>query len=159
MKNLNNFIIEKLKINSKTKISKIDDIDDQDGLIGNFIYYFNIDPKDTTDKEEKKDYETVIFKIAEWIEFFKVKDVKFTCDVETFNEFIQYVNDKKHQDDIKKEYDTSYSLNEKCQELLENAVTLYQHYNTHLELKYNNDKMICISYKYGTIYGLNIDKI
>ena len=157
MKNLNKFVLEKLKVNSKTKINKNDNIESKE-IIDRMIYYFNIDPKDTTDKEEKKDYESLKNKIMEWVEFFKITDIEFACDVETFNEFIQYVNNKKHQNDIKKEYDTSYSLNEKCQELLENAVTLYQHYNTHLELKYNNDEMICISYKYGTIYCLNTNK-
>ena len=161
MKNLNNFIIEKLKVNSKTNISKIDDVDDQNELVGDFIYYFNLDPLKAKDEMEGKDYEKVIFKIAEWIEFYKVKDIKFACDLETLNDFIRYVKDKKQKDDILKKYDTSGTLNEKCQELLDDSVTrtFYQHYNTHLELKYNNDKMICISYKYGTIYGLNIDKI
>ena len=157
MKNLNKFVLEKLKVNSKTKINKNDNIESKE-IIDRMIYYFNIDPKDTTDKEEKKDYESLKNKITEWVEFYKITGIKFACDIETFNDFIQYVNDKKHQNDIKKEYDTSYSLNEKCQELLENAVTLYQHYNTHLELKYNNDEMICISYKYGTIYCLNTNK-
>ena len=92
-----------------------------------------------------EEIESLKNKITEWVEFYKITDIKFACDVETFNDFIQYVNDKKHQDDIKKEYDTSYSLNEKCQELLENAVTLYQHYNTHLELKYNNNEILAIS--------------
>ena len=158
MKNLNNFIIEKLKVNSKTNISKIDDIDDQNGLVGDFIYYFNLDPLKAKDEREGKDYETAIFKITEWIEFYKVKDVKFACDLETLNDFIRYVKDKKQKDDILKEYDTGGTLNEKCQELLEDSVTLYQDINTHFEIKRNNDKMICISYKYGTIYGLNTDK-
>jgi len=157
MKNLNNFITEKLKVNSKTKINKNDNIESKE-IIDQMIYYFNIDPLKTKDEREGRNYENAVLKITEWVEFYKIKDIKFAADLETINDFIKYVNDKKHQNDIKKEYDTSYSLNEKCQELLEGSVTLFQHINTHFEVMYNTDKMICISYKYGTIYGLNIDK-
>ena len=58
MKNLNKFVLEKLKVNSKTKINKNDNIESKE-IIDRMIYYFNIDPKDTTDKEEKKDYESL----------------------------------------------------------------------------------------------------
>jgi len=158
MKKLNNFIFEKLKVNSKTKINKNDQIESKE-IIDIITYYFNIDPFKAKDENEKNDYEKAISKITEWIEFYKIKDIKFACDLETINNFVRYVKDKKHKEDILKEYDTRGTLNEKCQELLEDSVTLYQHYGTHFEIKYNNDKMICISYKYGTIYGLNIDKI
>ena len=158
MKKLNNFIFEKLKVNSKTKINKNDQIESKE-IIDIITYYFNIDPFKIEDEKEKNDYEKAISKITEWIEFYKVKDIKFACDLETINNFVRYVKDEKRKKDILKEYDTRGTLNEKCQELLEDSVTLYQHYSTHFGLKYNNDKMICISYKYGTIYGLNIDKI
>lgn len=158
MKKLNNFIFEKLKVNSKTKINKNDQIESKE-IIDIITYYFNIDPFKAKDEKEKNDYDKAISKITEWIEFYKIKDIKFACDLETINNFVRYVKDKKHKEDVLKEYDTRGTLNKKCQELLKNSVTLYQHYSTHFELKYNNDKMICISYKYGTIYGLNTDKI
>lgn len=154
MKNLNNFITEKLKVNSKTKI--VNDLEHKE-IIDKIIYYFNINPEETKDNEEKHAFEKIKEKIIEWLDYYKekIKDVDFACDLETLNEFIKSINKNEYKENIQKEYNTSDSLNEKCQSLLDKSVGLYKNYIINIECQHCDEKMICISYKYGTLYCLN----
>ena len=132
MKSINNFIIEKLKINSNTKITNelVEDI---------FYKYWGF-------ADEEKE---IINVISQWIKDNNIEDVKPIADKETLSELDGIV------DDSVKFY-SNKKLVEKCQKYLENSTPLYISHERGENIDIMGcEEMICILGWYGTIYCVN----
>lgn len=132
MKSINNFIIEKLKINSNTKITNelVEDI---------FYKYWGF-------ADEEKE---IINVISQWIKDNNIEDVKPIADKETLAELDGIVDDS-----VK--FDSNEKLVEKCQKYLENSTTLYISHKRGENIDIMGcEEMICILGWYGTIYCVN----
>ena len=132
MKSINNFIIEKLKINSNTKIINelVEDI---------FYKYWGF-------ADEEKE---IINVISQWIKDNNIEDVKPIADKETLAELDGIVDDS-----VK--FDSNETLVEKCQKYLENSTPLYISHERGENIDIMGcEKMICILDWYGAIYCVN----
>ena len=132
MKSINNFIIEKLKINSNTKITNelVEDI---------FYKYWGF-------ADEEKE---IINVISQWIKDNNIEDVKPIADKETLSELDGIVDDS-----VK--FDSNEKLVEKCQKYLENSTPLYTSHERGENIDIMGcEEMICILGWYGTIYCVN----
>ena len=132
MKSINNFIIEKLKINSNTKINNelVEDI---------FYKYWGF-----VDEEKE-----IINVISQWVNDNNIEDVKPIADKETLAELDGIVDDS-----VK--FDSDETLVEKCQKYLEKSKSLYVSHNRGENIDIMGcEEMICILDWYGAIYCVN----
>ena len=170
MKNLNNFIFEKLKVNSKTKINNkstnYKNINSGNEIVDKIQYYFNIDPNENyIDSDIKIIRKELIECIEEWVKKYKVENIKFVCDEYTLkilsartNNFAPY-NEYKH--DLEDEYDINDDINKKCEYLIKTSESeqLYSHLSYGIRLWDFDGKMLYYNSRPMMTYCLNTDKI
>jgi len=134
MKTLNNFIIEKLKINSKTKLS--DNVKELADEIFYVLWGF-------TD-EDPEIYEV----ISTWIKDNNIKEVTPVADFDALKDAAEFLDDS-----TVKEYNTKNENVEECVDLLSKSKKLYHKNEVGINLDiYGCDKIICVSGYYGTLY-------
>ena len=131
MKDLNNFIIEKLKINSNTKIN--------DELVEDIFYkYLGF-------ADENKE---IINVISKWVKDNDVNEVIPIADQESLNDASEFMDDY-----IIKQYKSNMKSVEDCEHELEKAENIY-HYSArgeNIDIMATNN-MIAIIGWYGTLY-------
>ena len=133
MKNLNNFIQEKLKINSKTQINNTEEI---------CKYIYN-NLWGITD-ENKEMYSA----IEKWVKDNDVNEVIPIVHPESLNDISEFIDD-----DIIKQYKSDMKSVEDCEQELEKAENIY-HYSgrgENIDIMCT-DNMIAILGWYGTLY-------
>ena len=131
MKSINNFIIEKLKINSNTKINNelVEDI---------FYKYLGF-------ADENKE---IINVISKWVKDNDVNEVIPIADQESLNDASEFMDDY-----IIKQYKSDMKSVEGCEHELEKAENIY-HYSArgeNIDIMATNN-MIAIIGWYGTLY-------
>jgi len=136
MKDIYNYIFEKLQVNSKTKINNIDDV-------CKYIYY---DLWGFTDEDEK------IFQcVKNWVKnngLNDIDDIIPVADEETLNEMADFMGNK-----ILKLYKSNINMIEKAQDELEKAENIYGYHEKgeHIDIM-STDDMIAILGSYGALY-------
>jgi len=134
MKQLNKFIQEKLKINSKTKLS--DNVKELADEIFYVLWGF-------TD-EDPEIYEV----ISTWIKDNNIKEVTPVADFDALKDAAEFLDDS-----TVKEYNTKNENVEECLNLISKTKTLYHKREHGIEFDIRGcDKMICIIGYYGTLY-------
>lgn len=133
MKNLNNFIQEKLKINSKTRINNTEEI---------CKYIYN-NLWGITD-EDKEMYSA----IEKWVKDNDVNEVIPIVHPESLNDVSEFIDD-----DIIKQYKSDMKSVEDCEQELEKAENIYHHSGRGENIDIMcTDNMIAILGWYGTLY-------
>ena len=138
MKNINEFIIEKILISKNTTVYDNVNIDKCIGLINDWLII------NTIHEVTQRDY--VINIIKKWIKDNNVDPSEIICctDFETINSLPARYK-------YKISFITDDDVNEKCQNELDNATHIYSLKNDSMDIYYT-DKMICNITKYGTLY-------
>ena len=142
MKKINNFINEKLILNKNTKLKKLQGIDINNIEYDSLIDFLHIksNPSHTTAHEMAIDYFNM-WKISENIE-----KIQLCTDVETFNSV-------SFSKDIRNLINTSYEMNEYCQEQLSLNKTKRIMTNQRADIEiWKNDKIFCNITSKGTFY-------
>jgi len=133
MKDLNNFIQEKLKINSKTQINNTEEI---------CKYIYN-NLWGITD-EDKEMYSA----IEKWVKDNDVNEVFPIANQESLNDASEFIDD-----DIIKQYKSDMKSVEDCESELEKAENIYHHSERGENIDIMcTDNMIAILGWYGTLY-------
>ena len=133
MKQLNSFIQEKLKINSKSKINNTDEV---------CKYIYN-NLWGITD-EDKEMYSA----IEKWVKDNDVNEVIPIAHPESLNDASEFIDD-----DIIKQYKSDMKSVEDCEDKLEKAENIYHHSSRGENIDIMcTDNMIAILGWYGTLY-------
>ncbi len=138
MKDIYNYIFEKLQVNSKTKINNIEDV-------CKYIYY---DLWGFTDEDEE------IFQcIKDWVKNNDLNDIDDIIPVageETLNEMVDFMG---NNNKILKLYKSNINMIDKAQEKLEKAKNIYSYHEKgeHIDIL-STDDMIAILGLYGALY-------
>ena len=130
MKNLNSFIQEKLKINSKTNV--------QSNILDEILEFWGLD-------DENKDINNVI---NQWIKDNNINDVKFVADKETLINASDFLSDE-----IFELYHCSLEENKEANKEFENAKNIYHHSSRgeNIDIMANNNVIAIIGW-YGILY-------
>ena len=139
MKHINDFILEKFKLNSNNaKFNKYNK-----ELIEDIITHFGLEKDNKINKY-----------IEEWVTFNNVDKVFYYADKESLEEG----KNAGMSDDILNNFNTDYSKNEKCQYELDKCKEVYD--EDGLTIQYNKN-MIAFLSDIGAVYCTNkeIDKI
>ena len=130
MKQLNNYILEKLKVNSKTQISN--EITEQI-----FYKYWGF-----TDEDKE-----ILDIISTWVKNNGINDIIPIADSDAIAD-ADFLDDS-----VIKEYNTDYKNVEECLTLLRNSERVYHKKERGEELDiYSSNELICIVGYYGTLY-------
>lgn len=134
MKDITQFLLEKLKINKNSKIKKGDIPELTDNPIVNKILYgWGLG----TDEPE------ALEAIEKWVDDNNIDEIRLAADLETLNETDM-------PDIIKKLYDSSDTLNEECQYRLDSCKTIYD-FGDYMEIMAAPDLLAFIG-PHGTLY-------
>lgn len=141
MKNLDNYIIERLHITKDSKIIDIKKVTDQ------IIDWFRLLSVDIYEKSKIRNA------IYDWVEAnnVSIEDLQPCADKETLNEYLL-------NDDEMKVYNSSNLQNELCQYELAKAKEIYNDKIEGISIEYTN-KMICYIGAFGTIYVVIKNKL
>lgn len=137
MKNINQYITEKLKIDSNIK--------DNSGIVSEILTYWGID-------EDDKDIFDVIQK---WVNKNNVNEVYPVISDTSFEDAKEFLSNE-----VLKQYSKDEKDIDKCYDILEQMTQLneYHLYNHHDRGEvfdiYGNSEMICITGWYGALYCL-----
>ena len=134
MKDITQFLLEKLKINKNSKIKKGDIPELTDNPVVNKILYgwgLGTDEPDALEAIEK------------WVNDNNIDEIRLAADLETLNETDM-------PDIIKKLYDSSDTLNEECQYRLDSCKTIYK-FGKYKEIVAAHD-LIAFMGTHGTLY-------
>lgn len=130
MKKINNFIQEKLKVNSKTKIKS--------NVFEEILICWGLDEDDN----EINDV------INNWIETNDVIDVQFVADKKVYDEVSEWFDNK-----TKKMYSCSPNDVKYCEHKQTKSTEIYAYKHPGEKLTIDaTDDMICINGWYGTLY-------
>ena len=147
MKDLNNFIQEKLKITSKTKINSRSkqELLNVPNIVGNYItdkilYLWGF-------KKDSEDIEEIGKVIKKWVFDNNVGDVRPAADPETLNDYNGII-----PKEILDLYDNGLSMNEECQYRLNAAKEIYS-FDKFTQI-YAATDIIAIIGSSGTLYCL-----
>jgi len=134
MKEIHNYIIEKLKLNKNSKILS----SELDTIVEKIIKWLII-PTTIINEVEKL--------IKDWVlenNILNINDLEPCADKETLNDHL--LNNTKQ-----KQYNSDDSMNEKCQYELDKAKSIYHNKQFLMDI-YITNKMICSITMFGTIY-------
>ena len=145
MKELKEFIIEKLQINSKSKIKVVDRIKEVPNITDNYVvnkllYVWGIANEECSTK--------FLRILTKWVTKNHVIDVQPAADQETLNSIKEYM-----PDEITKLYDSSSETNEICQDKLTKAKCLWTFDEYGLDI-YASEEIIAFIGHEGTLYCL-----
>ena len=130
MKKINNFINEKLKVNSKTNL--------QSTLLDEILEYWGLYDED----------DEINNAINQWIKDNNVNNVQYIADKETLKGVSEFI-----EDNIIKQYKSDMKFVEDCEHELEKAENIYHHSGRGEKIDIEaTDDMICIIGWYGTLY-------
>lgn len=130
MKTLNNFILEKLKVNSKTNL--------QSALLDEILEYWGLH-----DEEDEIDDA-----INQWINDNNVNEVIPIASYISLSDVSEFIDD-----DIIKQYKSDMKSVKDCQNKFSNATNIYSYDQRGEKFDiYATDDMICIIGWYGTLY-------
>ena len=134
MKDITQFLLEKLKINKNSKIKKgnIPELTDNP-VVNKILYGWGLG----TDEPE------ALEAIEKWVDDNNVDEIRLAADLETLNETDM-------PDIIKKLYDSSATLNEECQYRLDSCKTIYD-FGDYMEIMAAPDLLAFIG-PHGTLY-------
>lgn len=130
MEKINNFINEKLKVNSKTNL--------QSTLLDEILEYWGLYDED----------DEINNAINQWIKDNNVNNVQYIADKETLRGVSEFMDD-----DIIKQYKSDIKFVEYCEYELEKAENIYHHSGRGENIDIMcTDNMIAILGWYGTLY-------